>query len=217
MTEGLEMHNWANDLWPINRSLTGQGVRETLLYLKTILPDLTINSIASGTKVFDWIIPDEWHCRNAYIITPDGNKICDFKTNNLHVLGYSTAINKTLSLAELKKHLYTQSDQPDVIPYVTSYYNRRWGFCLSHNDFNSLREGQYQVFIDSEIYNGQLNYADIVIKGKSSKEILLSTYICHPSMANNELSGPLVSIALARHIKSNKVLRRYLGKTVEKR
>ena len=203
MKQGQQMHRWAQDLWPINRSLTGAGVRETLTYLKQLMPPLQIKSIDSGTRVCDWTIPQEWLCRDAYIITPDGRRICDFNNNNLHLVGYSYPIDTRLSLQQLQEHLYTDPEQPDAIPYVTSYYTPHWGFCISQNDYDKLSEGEYHVVIDSELFDGELNYADMLIEGKSDKEILFSTYVCHPSMANNELSGPVVVAALTRWLLEN--------------
>ena len=190
--QGAEMHRWAQQLWPIDRSLTGEGNRKTLRYIQSLLPPLQIHQIASGSQVFDWTIPPEWHCREAYILTPDGEKICDFRQNNLHLVGYSTAIDATLPLEQLKQHLYSIPDLPQAIPYVTSYYSPAWGFCLSHQQLQQLKPGNYRVVIDSEHFDGVLNYADLLIRGRSEKEVLLSTYICHPSMANNELLGVAV-------------------------
>lgn len=195
---GNEIHALARDLWPINRSITGEGVRETLHKIKSYLPALKIKSVPSGTQVFDWTIPREWKVNDAYIITPDGTKICKFSENNLHLLGYSIPFNGKLSLEELKEHLYTLPDQPNAIPYVTSYYKERWGFCITYEQFQNLKDGEYEVFIDSELFNGELNYGELLIKGESEKEIFLSTYICHPSMANNELSGITVVTFLAK-------------------
>lgn len=194
---GEQLYKWAKDLFPINRSLTGDGVRETLSYLKDIVSELEIKSIPSGTQVFDWEIPMEWNVKDAFIITPEGKKIANFKENNLHLVGYSIPIKKKMTLDELMPHLYTLKDMPTAIPYVTSYYNRDWGFCLSYNEKTSLKPGIYEVVIDSTLKKGELNYGEILIKGREKKEILLSTYICHPSMANNELSGPVVTIKLA--------------------
>lgn len=199
---GLTMHNWARDLWSFPRSLTGDGVRSTLAYIKEILPDLNICEIPTATKVFDWEIPEEWNIKDAYIEDERGNKIIDFKANNLHVLGYSTPIDTWLSLDELKKHLYTQADQPDAIPYITSYYSKRWGFCLTQNQLEALSDGMYHAVIKSELKNGVLNYGELLIKGESTEEVFLSTYVCHPSMANNELSGPVVAMALSLWLKS---------------
>ncbi len=195
---GNEIYNLATKLWPINRSITGQGVRETLNIISNILPNLKIHSVPSQTKVFDWIVPKEWEVIKAYIITPKGKKICDFSKNNLHLVGYSIPFKGDIGLDKLKEHLYTLPEQPNAIPYITSYYEERWGFCLTQEEFDTLENGTYKVVIDSSLFDGELNYGELLIKGKSDKEILLSTYICHPSMANNELSGPTVVTFLAK-------------------
>ena len=201
---GQEMYDWAVDLFPINRSLSGDGVRQTLQYIKNIIPELEVNEVPSGAKCFDWTIPQEWNCNDGYIIDPDGNKICDFKINNLHIVGYSTPIDSEIELEELIEHLYYLEEQPTAIPYITSYYSPRWGFCLSFNEFQKLKKGTYKVKINSELKDGNLTYGEIKLKGESEKEIFLSTYVCHPSMANNELSGPVVTTALVNFIKSLK-------------
>ena len=198
MTIGKDIHNFAKELWPINRSITGEGVRQTLERISKHLPTLEIKSIPTGTKVFDWTVPQECSVKEAYIITPSGEKICDFSKNNLHLVGYSIPFEGEISFDELKKHLYTLPDQPNAIPYITSYYEERWGFCLSQEQFNTLENGSYKVIIKSTLFDGELNYGELLIKGKSDKEIFLSTYICHPSMANNELSGPTVVTFLAK-------------------
>ena len=200
---GNEIHALAQRLWKINRSITGEGVRKTLAELKNIIPSLQVHSVPSGTSVFDWIIPKEWKVNDAYIVAPNGKKICDFSENNLHLLGYSIPFNGKVSLTELKEHLYTLPEQPNAIPYITSYYKERWGFCLTHEQLESLVDGEYEVFIDSELFDGELNYGEILIKGHSEEEIFLSTYICHPSMANNELSGPTVVTYLAKWLAEN--------------
>lgn len=201
---GKEIHELAQKLWPINRSITGEGVRETLSEIQKIIPTLKVNSISSGTQVFDWTVPKEWRVNDAYIISPDGTKICNFSENNLHLLGYSIPFRGKLSLKELKEHLFTLPDQPNAIPYITSYYEERWGFCLKHEQFQNLKDGEYEVFIDTELFNGELNYGELLIKGESEKEVFLSTYVCHPSMANNELSGPTVVTFLAKWLLSIK-------------
>jgi aminopeptidase-like protein len=198
MTIGKDIHNFAKELWPINRSITGEGVRQTLERISKHLPTLEIKSIPTGTKVFDWTVPQECSVKEAYIITPSGEKICDFSKNNLHLVGYSIPFEGEISFDELKKHLYTLPDQPNAIPYVTSYYKERWGFCLSQDQFDNLKKGIYKVVIKSSLFYGQMNYGELFIKGKSEKEIFLSTYICHPSMANNELSGPSVVTFLSK-------------------
>ncbi|XMD62734.1 zinc aminopeptidase, M28 family [Campylobacter lari subsp. concheus] len=197
------MYELACELFPICRSITGEGFRQSLKVLDEAMGGgiLKIHSIASGSKVFDWEVPAEWEINDAFIITPNGEKICDFKQNNLHVLNYSEGINDEISLDELQEHLYSIEDYPDAIPYVTSYYKRRWGFCIKHKDRVKLKEGKYKVFIDAKHHeNGVLNYADLLIPSTqdAKDEILISSYLCHPSMANNELSGPVVAIFLAK-------------------
>ncbi|RPD91719.1 DUF4910 domain-containing protein [Aureibaculum marinum] len=200
MQEQLE--KYFDRLWPINRSLTGDGNRETLDILSEIIP-LTIHEVPSGTQCFDWIVPPEWNAKEAWIKDEHGNTIVDFAVNNLHLLGYSVPFEGELTFNELKEHLYTLPKQPDLIPYLTSYYSRRWGFCMSHNQFQKLdKNGIYTVKIDSSLdEKGAMTYGDLVLKGKSDKEILLTTYICHPSMANNELSGPLVTAFIYNQLK----------------
>jgi aminopeptidase-like protein len=202
LNNGKDIYNLCEKLWPITRSITGSGVRETLGIIQQEIPDLTIHEVLTGTQCFDWEIPKEWNIRDAYIIDQNGNKVIDFKDNNLHVVSYSTPVNRTISLLELQQHLYSIPEQPNAIPYVTSYYQERWGFCLSENQRRALVEGDYQVCIDSELSNGSLTYGELIIPGKSKKEVFLSTYICHPSMANNELSGPTVTTYLAKWIQS---------------
>ncbi len=198
MEVGNQIYNFCKELWPINRSITGDGVRKTLKKIKEILPQLSIHEVPTGTDVFDWKIPKEWVIRDAWIKTPDGKKICDFKTNNLYLVGYSTPIHKRLTLSELKKNLHSLPEMPDAIPYVTSYYEERWGFCISENEKKNLVEGEYEVFIDSDLIDGFLTYGELLIKGQSQEEVFLSTYICHPSMANNELSGPTVTSFISK-------------------
>lgn len=192
------MYELLKRLFPIYRSITGDGNRQTLEILKETCPLLKTYEVPSGTKVFDWTVPPEYNIKDAWIKNSKGEKIVDFKENNLHVVGYSTPIHKKVNKQELLECVYTLPEQPDLIPYITSYYKERYGFCMSENQKNSLIEDEYEIFIDSELKKGSLTYGEILIKGKSKKEVLLSTYICHPSMANNELSGPVVAINLAK-------------------
>lgn len=200
---GKEMYLLIRELFPICRSITGDGVRETLRIIKKHIP-LKINEVPSGTKVLDWEIPDEWNIKDAYVKDENGNRVIDFQKSNLHIVSYSIPFQGKINLNELKEHIYTLPDQPDLIPYVTSYYEKRWGFCLSHNDYLKLKDEIYEVKIDSNLEPGSLTYGELFIKGIIDKEIFLSTYICHPSMANNELSGPVVTTYLSKHILSKK-------------
>jgi aminopeptidase-like protein len=205
---GDSMHSLVRRLFPICRSITGDGVRQTLHIIKETLPDLKIQEIPSGTPVFDWVVPREWNIRQAYVLDPRGEKIINFARSNLHLVGYSVPIDCKVTLGELQDHLYSLPDQPDAIPYITSYYQERWGFCITHRQRQTItQEGEYTVRIESELKQGHLTYAELLIPGKQSEEVFFSTYICHPSMANNELSGPAVTTYLARWLGSQK--RRY--------
>ena len=204
MINGKVLYGWAKEIYPIHRSLTGEGNRKTLNFIKDKIPGLKIKSIRSGKKVFGWQIPNEWIIKDAYIKNAKGKKIVNIKDNNLHIVGYSSPINKKLKLNELKKNLYTLPDQPSAIPYITSYYAKHWGFCISHNQFKKLKNETYSVYIDSKFKKGFLNYGEIIVPGKTKKEILISTNICHPSMGNNETSGIVVTTALAKWIKDLK-------------
>ena len=188
-------------LYPICRSILGKGFRDSLEIIGEIV-DLNKKKVKSGTNVLDWTVPDEWNINDGYIVTPSGKKIAQFKDHSLHIVNYSTPIKKNINLTELKKHLHTLPSQPKAIPYVTSYYKRNWGFCLPYDIYKNLEEGIYSVFIDSKIEPGYLVYSDMLIPGKSKKEILISSYLCHPQMANHELSGPLVWSALYKILKS---------------
>lgn len=202
---GQELWTWANDLFPICRSLTGEGNRQTLRYLNRIVPSLTTHEVPTGTTAFDWTVPDEWTIRNAYVIDPNGKKILDFADNNLHVVGYSEPVNRRIALSELQNHLHSIPDLPDAIPYVTSYYARYWGFCIADSVRRDLPDGQYQVVIDSSLAPGNLTYGEVIIPTTvpgQTEEVFLSTYICHPSLANNELSGPVVVAGLCRWLSS---------------
>ena len=198
MSIGNEMYELARELFPIDRSLTGDGVRQTLAILKRELPDLTLHEVPSGTQVFDWTVPQEWAVRQAYIEDEKGNRVVDYKQLNLHVMGYSTPVDRWVELDELKQYIYVQQGQPEAVPYVTSYYTRRYGFCMSERQRDSLKPGKYHMVIDSELFDGSLTYGELILPGTEEKEILISTYVCHPSMANNELSGPVLAVALAK-------------------
>ena len=184
-------------LYPICRSITGTGVRETLKVLSEYIPIL-IEEVPSGTQVFDWTVPKEWNISGAHIISPDGQKILDFADHNLHVMSYSAPVDASMSLATLDEHLFSLPDQPDLIPYRTSYYSEQWGFCVPHRLRQTLVEGEYKVRIDSSFTQGSLTYGEIFIPGKSDQELLLSTHICHPSLANDNLSGLACATLLAK-------------------
>ena len=212
--EGKEMYEFAERIFPICRSITGEGVRETLSHITEFVKksgvDLVINNIPCGSKVFDWTVPKEWVIREAYIENEAGEHIIDFKKHNLHVMGYSHPVDKWVSLDELKEYVFTQKDQPDVIPYVTSYYNERIGFCMTERQLEGLPEGRYHMFIDSEFIDGKLTYGEAFIPSTEgvSEEVFFSTYVCHPSMANNECSGPALACELIKHV-SAMTKRRY--------
>lgn len=195
-----DLYGWAKDLFPIARSITGEGTRQTLNYINNLLPDLKIHKIKSGKTVLDWTIPKEWNIKSAYIKDQSGKKVVNFEDSNLHVVGYSKPIDAVLSRDELEMHLYSLPLKPTWVPYVTSYYKESWGFCVSEEQRRNLGNGPFHVHIDATLQSGSMIYADLVIKGASKKEILFTTYVCHPSMANNELSGPVVAVALARWI-----------------
>lgn len=195
---GEQMHAWIKDLYLVRRSLSGPGVRETLRYLKKLLPDLACHRISSGSKVFDWTVPDEWTLRDAYVENEAGERVIDIAEHGLHVLGYSEPVDSWMDLDELQAHLHSLPDQPDAIPHVTSYYQRRWGFCLSQKQRDSLVPGRYRAVVDADLAPGVIDYADLVLPGREDREVIFSTYVCHPQMANNELSGVVVTTALAR-------------------
>ena len=203
---GQQMYDMMRRLWPICRSITGDGVRETLSILRERLPEMATHEVPTGTRCFDWEIPKEWNIRDAYIIAPDGTKVLDFKDSNLHVVNYSSPIDMEIDLSELQSHLHSLPNQPDAIPYVTSYYKEGWGFCMTDVVRKKLEPGQYRIKIDSELKIGSLTYGELYIPGETDTEVLLSTYICHPSMANNELSGPCLLWGLAQwlRVRSNK-------------
>jgi len=203
------MIKWAKDLFPICRSITGKGTRKTLEYFRKLNPEFKNISFKSGTKVFDWQIPKEWNIIDAFIQHSSGKKFAEFKKCNLHIVSYSKPMNKKLSKKEVEKKIFVQDNQPTAVPYVTSYYKEDWGFCMSKNEKKKLPKGVYKVFIDSSLKKGNLNMSHAVLKGSSKKEIFFSSYVCHPSMANNELSGPVLLNALMLYIKKNFSRRKY--------
>lgn len=194
---GKATYQLISELYPICRSITGNGVRQTLNIIRKHIP-LTVHEVPSGTRAFDWTVPKEWNIKNAYVKNSKGEKIIDFNKSNLHVLNYSVPIKKKLSLNELKEHLFTLPEQPDWIPYRTSYYKEDWGFCLSHNQFSKLRDEEYEVSIDSSLEEGHLTYGEYYIEGKMSDEVLISCHVCHPSLCNDNLSGIALSCFLAK-------------------
>ncbi|NJM90515.1 MAG: DUF4910 domain-containing protein [Hydrococcus sp. RU_2_2] len=196
---GLEMYDLISELYPICRSITGNGVRETLKILQRHIP-LDIREVPTGMPVFDWTVPKEWNVRDAYVKNAKGEKVIDFKKSNLHLLNYSTPIHEKIPLAQLKEHLFTLSDRPDWIPYRTSYYSENWGFCLTHRQLEALEDGEYEVYIDSSLEDGYLTYGEYFLKGETSDEILLSCHICHPSLCNDNLSGISLITFLAKHL-----------------
>jgi len=196
---GERMYGLVKDLYPVCRSITGNGVRQTLERLREIIP-LTVHEVPSGTAVFDWSVPREWNIRDACIITPTGDKIAEFTKHNLHVLNYSVPVHRKLTLEELKPHLFTLPDQPDWIPYRTSYYKENWGFCISQRQLDSLPEGEYEVVIDSTLEPGHLTYGEYFIQGETDEEILFSCHTCHPSLCNDNLSGIALAAFLADHL-----------------
>jgi aminopeptidase-like protein len=200
MIRAQELEHYFDRLWPICRSITGNGLRASLDIISELIP-LQKTEVPSGTAVFDWTIPKEWNIRDAWIKTPDGRVICRLSDHNLHVVNYSVPVDRKMTLAELRPHLHVVKSMPDAIPYITSYYREKWGFCLSAHELATLpEEGEYHVMIDSALENGSLTYGECVIPGSGSGEVLISTYLCHPSMANNELSGPLAAAFVAREM-----------------
>jgi aminopeptidase-like protein len=196
---GAAMHALMAQLYPICRSITGSGVRETLRILQQVVP-ITLQEVASGTPVFDWTVPNEWNIRDAYVADSTGRRVIDFRQHTLHVLNYSVPVRRRMMLDELRPHLFSLPDHPDWIPYRTSYYNENWGFCLSHNGLLALEAGEYEVVIDSTLAPGSLTYGELVIPGDTEDEVLFSTHICHPSMCNDNLSGLVIAAHLARAV-----------------
>jgi aminopeptidase-like protein len=196
---GVELHAFAADLYPICRSITGDGMRSTLACIRKRIP-LSVREVPSGTKVFDWTVPKEWNIRDAYIKDAAGCRIVDFNQCNLHVMNYSVPVHRTLTLEELRPHLFTIPEHPDWVPYRTSYYKEDWGFCLSHSQLLTLKESTYEVCIDSSLEAGNLSYGECYLPGRSTEEILISCHACHPSLANDNLSGLTVATFLAAHL-----------------
>lgn len=196
---GEAMHDFAAELFPICRSITGNGVRETLERMQREIP-LEVSEIPTGTRVFDWTVPREWNIRSAYLEGPDGRRVVDFSDNTLHVLNYSVPVDVRLSLDDLQSHLYSLPGQPDLIPYRTSYYTNNWGFCLRHHDREALRAGTYRAYIDSDLHDGSLTLGEFFVPGRTQDEVLIYSHICHPSLANDNLSGLAVTVWWARHL-----------------
>ena len=198
---GEGMYRMIVELYPICRSITGDGYRQTMRQIQQVIP-VKIHEVPSGTEVFDWTVPKEWNIRDAYVKGPDGKKVIDFKRHNLHVLQYSVPVHLTLPLRELKQHLYSLPDQPERIPYRTSYYKENWGFCLSQKQLDSLEDGEYEVVIDSSLQDGHLTYGEYYLPGEVDDEVLFSCHCCHPSLANDNLSGITLTSYLAKLLAS---------------
>ena len=194
-----DMYELIKELYPLCRSITGNGVRTTHDIIRKRV-QIQTHEIASGTKVYDWVVPKEWNIDDAYLISPEGKKIIDFKKSNLHVVSYSVPIKTKLPLDELKKHIHTLPEQSDVIPYLTSYYSEDWGFCMTHNQFLELKNGEYEAVVDSSLTDGHLTYSEYYIKGKKEDEILITCYTCHPSLCNDNLSGVALVTFLAKYL-----------------
>jgi aminopeptidase-like protein len=200
-TLGQEMYRLIEELYPLCRSITGDGLRETLRRLQRIAP-LTMHEVPSGTQVFDWTVPKEWNIRDAYVKNSQGERVIDFRKSNLHVVNYSVPVSRRITLDELRTHLFTLPDHPDWIPYRTSYYKETWGFCLSHRQYLALPEGEYEVCVDSSLEPGHLTYGEYYLPGESADEVLFSCHACHPSLCNDNLSGVVLVSFLARHLAS---------------
>ena len=201
---GQEMHRLMADLYPICRSITGEGFRQTLKILSDVIP-IEVSEVPSRTEVFDWNVPREWNIRDAYIKDSSGKKIVDFQKSNLHVMSYSIPVNRKMSLEELKPHLYSLPEYPDWIPYRTSYYAENWGFCLTDRELQQLQPGEYEVVIDSTLKEGNLTYGECLIPGRRKEEVLISTHACHPSLCNDNLSGVVLSAKLAQAIRNQEL------------
>ncbi|HEU4898802.1 MAG TPA: DUF4910 domain-containing protein, partial [Actinomycetota bacterium] len=198
MSAGEELYKLVAELYPICRSITGDGVRRTLEIVDRELGGLEVSEVPTGTEVLDWTVPREWNVRDAWVANAAGERVIDFQASNLHLVSYSVPVRATMSLAELKEHLFILPDQPDLVPYRTSYYAERWGFCASQRLVDSLPEGDYEVCVDSTLADGHLTYGERLVEGRTSDEVLVSCHVCHPSLANDNLSGIAVASRLAR-------------------
>lgn len=196
---GPAMHDLVRELYPICRSITGDGVRLTLARLGRDIP-LTVHEVPSGTRVFDWTVPPEWNIRDAWVKNSRGERIIDFRRHNLHVVSYSVPVRARMPLAQLRPHLHSLPAWPDLIPYRTSYYQPDWGFCLPHRQLEQLPEDEYEVCIDATLAPGHLTYGECLLEGSSGREVLVSCHVCHPSLCNDNLSGVVVAAFLARHL-----------------
>jgi aminopeptidase-like protein len=197
--QGAGMHGLLGELYPICRSITGDGVRQTLARLAREIP-LVQHEVPSGTRAYDWTVPREWNIRDAYVKDAQGRRVIDFRAHNLHVVSYSVPVHRTMTLAELRPHLHSLPDRPDLIPYRTSYYKEDWGFCLPHRELEQLAEGEYEVLIDSTLQDGHLTYGECLLEGESRDEVLISCHVCHPSLADDNLSGIVVATWLAKQL-----------------
>lgn len=200
---GARMHVLVEQLYPLCRSITGNGIRATLDLVAESIP-LAVHEVPTGTQVLDWTVPKEWNIRDAYVASPDGRRVIDFAASNLHVVGYSVPMRTKITLTELRRHLHTLPEQPDLVPYRTSYYEETWGFCLSQNTLDSLPDGEYEVVIDSTLSDGSLTYAEHIVAGRVSDEVLVSCHVCHPSLANDNLAAIAVAVELAKRLAQSK-------------
>jgi aminopeptidase-like protein len=200
---GPEMMAQIREMYPICRSITGNGARETLRLVQRVVP-IEVHEVPSGTPVLDWTVPNEWNIRDAYVKDTAGNRVIDFQESNLHVVGYSTPVKARMSLEALKPHLFSLPDRPALVPYRTSYYNEAWGFCLAHDQLSTLADGEYEVLIDSTLSPGSLSYGELVVPGETSDEVLFSTHTCHPSLVNDNLTGIAIASRLAAMLSGRK-------------
>ena len=208
MTTGETAYALMQRLFPLCRSLTGAGVRATFDILSEHIP-ITRTEVPTGTQVFDWTVPDEWNIRDAYVAAPDGTRVIDFRESSLHVVSYSEPVRATIPLEQLRERLFTLPEQPEEIPYRTSYYSRTWGFCLPHRRLAELEPGDYEVVIDSTLGPGHLTYGEVVLDGAGDEDVLISTYVCHPSLANDNLSGIVVAAMLAKELSERQLRHTY--------